>query len=266
MHDERRPPQAWEKSYPAGIRWDAPIATSTVQELLDRAVADYGERPALEYRGTRLSYRELGDRAARAAAAFRHIGIERGCAVALYLPNTLWHPIAFFGVLRTGAHVVHLSPLDAERELIHKLTDSRARTVVTVNLFGLLEKALRLAAAGHLDRVGVADDGVWEPPAPCAPADDAIACRSPPLEGTEGLSKLISLERLMTDAPTPSVWLPVSADDNALLQYTGGTTGVPMAAVLTHANLTAAVSSYRIWINGQRPADAPPDRVLMVLP
>src|SRR5579871_4800832 len=161
MHDERRPPQAWEKSYPAGIRWDAPIATSTVQELLDRAVADYGERPALEYRGTRLSYRELGDRAARAAAAFRHIGIERGCAVALYLPNTLWHPIAFFGVLRTGAHVVHLSPLDAERELIHKLTDSRARTVVTVNLFGLLEKALRLAAAGCVDRVIVADDDVW---------------------------------------------------------------------------------------------------------
>jgi len=58
----------------------------------------------------------------------------------------------------------------------------------------------------------------------------------------------------------------VSPDDIALLQYTGATTGVPKAAVLTHANLTAAVSSYRIWISGQRPADAPPDRVLMVLP
>src|SRR5215468_9983631 len=165
MHDAPRPPHAWERSYPAGIRWDSPIATSTVQELLDRAVADYGERPALEYRDRRLSYRDLGSQAARAAAAFRHIGIERGCAVALYLPNTLWHPIAFFGVLRTGAHVVHLSPLDAERELIHKLTDSRVRTLVTVNLFGLQEKALKLAAAGHVDRVIVADDGVWGPSA-----------------------------------------------------------------------------------------------------
>ncbi len=266
MHDARRPPYAWEKSYPAGIRWDSPIATSTVQELLDRAVADYGERPALEYRGRHLSYRELGEQTARAAAAFRHIGIERGCAVALYLPNTPWHPIAFFGVMRTGAHVVHLSPLDTERELIHKLTDSRARTVVTVNLFGLQEKALKLTAGGHLDRVIVADDGEWGAPPLSLLAGDAIASCPPPLENAEGPSKLISLERLMAGAQTPSVWPPVSADDIALLQYTGGTTGVPMAAVLTHANLTAAVSSYRIWINGQRPADAPPDRVLMVLP
>jgi long-chain acyl-CoA synthetase len=259
MHDARQPPHAWEKSYPAGLRWDSLIATSTLQELLDRAAADYGERPALEYRDRRLSYRELGNQAARAAAAFRHLGFGRGCAVALYLPNTPWHPIAFFGALRTGAHVVHLSPLDAERELIHKLTDSGARTLVTVNLFGLQEKALRLAAAGHLDRVIVGDDGVWGPPAPSPFAGDRIG--DGPTE-----TALISLERLMAEAPMPSVWRPVSPDDIALLQYTGGTTGTPMAAVLTHANLTAAVSSYRIWINGQRPADAPPDRALMVLP
>src|SRR5215470_433600 len=159
-------PYAWEKSYPAGMRWDSPIVTSTLQELLDRAVADYGNRPALEYRDRRISYRELGDHAARAAAAFRHIGIDRGCAVALLLPNTLWHPIVFFGALRTGAYIVHLSPLDAERELIHKLTDSGARTVVTINLFGLDGKALKLAAVGHVDRVIVADDGVWGPPSP----------------------------------------------------------------------------------------------------
>src|SRR5215475_12869812 len=156
---EIRRPHAWEKSYPPGIRWDSAIAISTVQELLDGAVASYGDRPALEYR-------ELGNLAARAAAAFRLCGTDRGCAVALYLPNTLWHPIAFFGALRSGAHVVHLSPLDAERELIHKLTDSGARTVVTVNLFGLEAKALSLAAAGHVDRVIVADDGVWGPSTP----------------------------------------------------------------------------------------------------
>src|SRR5215468_11245678 len=155
-----RRPYAWEKSYPPGMRWECPIVTSTLQESLDRAVADYGDRLALEYRDHHISYCELGDHVARAAAAFRHIGINRDYAVALYLPNTLWHPIAFFGVLRTGARVVHLSPLDAERELIHKLADSGARTIVTVNLFGLDEKAINLAAAGHVDRVIVADDGV----------------------------------------------------------------------------------------------------------
>jgi long-chain acyl-CoA synthetase len=296
MHVGR--PYAWEKSYPAGMRWDCPIATSTLQELLDRAVVDYGDRPALEYRGRRISYRELGDRAEQAAAAFRHIGINRDCAVALYLPNTPWHPVAFFGVLRTGARVVHLSPLDAERELIHKLADSGARTIVTVNLAGLDAKALQLAAAGHVDRVIVADDGVWghTSPSPRLPLGrlrsspsktgvNALSSAtgygqgdlSPQAGRGEGCGQLgptsarakdepIALERLMAEAPVPSVWPAVSADDIALLQYTGATTGVPKAAVLTHANLTAAVSSYRIWVGGQRPADAPPDRVLVVLP
>jgi long-chain acyl-CoA synthetase len=261
-----RRPFAWEKSYPAGMRWDSSIATSTLPELLDRAVADYGDRPALEYHDRCISYRGLGDQAARAAAAFLHIGIDRGHAVALHMPNTPWHPIVFFGVLRTGAHIVHLSTLDAERELIHKLTDSGARTIVTVNLFGLDAKALKLAAGGHVDRVIVADDAIWgvgnlslQAGSDESPGQSPLT--SAPVEGAP-----MALELQMSEAPTPSEWPPVSADDIALLQYTGATTGVPKAAVLTHANLTAAVSSYRIWFGGQRPSDAPPDRVLAVLP
>jgi long-chain acyl-CoA synthetase len=262
MHDARRP-HAWEKSYPAGMRWDCPIATSTVQELLERAVADYADRPALEYRERRLTYRELGEQTARAAAAFRHLGIGRGHAVALYLPNTLWQPIAFFGVLRTGARVVNLSPLDAERELMHKLADSGARTVVTVNLSGLDAKARKLAEAGHVDRVIVADDGAWAPASPSAQAGRGEEFRPTSRAVSD---EAIALEVLMAAAPKPSAWPPVCADDVALLQYTGATTGVAKAAVLTHANLTAAVSSYRIWVGGQRGADAPADRVLAVLP
>jgi long-chain acyl-CoA synthetase len=264
-----RHPYAWERSYPAGIRWDCPIATSTLQELLDRAAADYGDRPAIEYRDRRISYRALHEHAARAAAAFRQIGIDRDCAVALLLPNTAWHPVAFFGVLRTGARVVHVSPLDAERELVHKLTDSGARTIVTVNLYGLDAKARRLAAAGHVDRVIVADDEVWAlsslSSAGCGShvPNDATPTPAPsPL----GEGEQISLEHLMAEAPMPATWPEVSPDDIALLQYTGATTGMPKAAVLTHANLTAAVSSYRVWVSGQRAADAPPDRVLTVLP
>src|SRR5215470_4668768 len=94
---EIRRPHAWEKSYPPGIRWDSSIAISTVQELLDSAVVDYGDRPALEYRDQRLSYRELGNLAARAAAAFRHCGTDRGCAVALYLRTLFGTRSRFLG-------------------------------------------------------------------------------------------------------------------------------------------------------------------------
>jgi long-chain acyl-CoA synthetase len=246
--------QPWEKSYPANVRWDAPIETSTLQALLDRAVETFAERPALEYRGRRISYRELGDLVARAAAGLLGIGIGRDDAVALYLPNTPYHPIAFFGVLRTGARVVHLSPLDAERELVYKLKDSGARTLITTNLFRLLPLALKLLAEGHIDRLIVGDDRDWGEAA------------MPPEPFSES-AKVISFGRLMAEAKIPERWPEVTQDGIALLQYTGATTGLPKAAVLSHANLTAAVSSYRIWIVGQRPPGTfPPDRVIMVLP
>ncbi len=246
-------PQPWEKSYPANVRWDAPIETTTLQTLLDRAVEAYGERPALEYRGRRISYRELGDLVARAAAGFLSLGIGRADAVALYLPNTPYHPITFFGALRSGARVVHLSPLDAERELIYKLKDSGARTLVTTNLFRLLPTALKLLAAGHIDRLIVGDDADWgEAATPAEPFTES--------------AQIVSFGRLMAEAKIPQRWPEISKDDIALLQYTGATTGLPKAAMLTHANLTAAVASFRVWIAGQRPPGLPPDRVIMVLP
>ena len=145
---------------------------------------------------------------------------------------------------------MHLSPLDAERELMHKLEDSGARTLVTTNLFGLFAKAQKLLAGGHVDRVIVGDDAVWGP-APTPP--DAFV----------EAANVIDFARASKAAP-PARWPDVSRDDVAVLQYTGATTGVPKAAMLTHANLTAAVSSYREW--GRARAGAGRDRVVMVLP
>jgi long-chain acyl-CoA synthetase len=246
-------PHAWEKSYPAGVRWDAPIATSTLQDLLDGAVAAFGDRIAFSYRDFMLTYRAFADLVARAAAGLLRLGIGRDDGVALLLPNTPCHPIGFFATLRAGARVVHLSPLDAERELIHKLEDSGARTLVTTNLSGLVAKAERLLAAGHIDRVIVGDDAAWgNAPAP----PDAFA----------ESGHVIALSRLL-ESPPPARWPQVAADDIALLQYTGATTGLPKAALLTHANLTAAVSSYKEWIRAYaRPGAGRPDRVIMVLP
>jgi len=247
-----RRPHAWEKSYPEGVRWDAPIATSTLQELLDHAVAAYALRPAFAYRKHVLTYRSFADLAVRAAAGLLRLGIGRNDGVALLLPNTPFHPISFFATLRTGARVVHLSPLDAARELTHKLADSGARTLITTNLFGLADKAEKLLAAGHVDRVIVGDDATWGP-APTPP--DAFT----PSRHAMTFDQLL-------DAPPPAHWPAVTPDDVALLQYTGATTGLPKAAMLTHANLTAAVSSYLEWIRGQSRPRGAQDRVILVLP
>jgi long-chain acyl-CoA synthetase len=245
-------PHAWEKSYPAGVHWDAPIKTSTLRELLDAAAAAFGERTAFTYRSHALTYRAFADLAARAAAGLVRLGIGRNDGVALLLPNTPYHPISFFATLRAGARVVHLSALDAERELIHKLKDSGARTLVTTNLFGLAAKAGRLLAAGHVDRIIVGDDAAWG------------AAPTPPDAFAES-AKVIAFAQLL-DAPAPARWPDVARDDIALLQYTGATTGLPKAAMLTHANLTAAVASYLEWIRAYRRPDTAPDRVILVLP
>ncbi len=246
-------PHRWEKSYPPGLDWGTPIATSTLPELLDKAVAAYADRSAIDFRDQKVSYRRFGEDSARAGGAFAGLGIGPGVTIALYLSNTPWHPVALFGAARTGARVVHLSPLDAERELVHKLKDSGARTLVTTNAHPLLPMALKLKAAGHVDRVIIGDDATFG------------AGPTPPLPYTMDAATL-SFDRLIAESAPMAQGPGVAKDDVLLLQYTGGTTGLPKAAMLTHANLTAAVSIYEAWFSGQRASRPGQERVLCVLP
>jgi long-chain acyl-CoA synthetase len=240
-------PHSWEASYPPGLRWDAPIPTGTLPALLDRAVAAYAARPALEFRGQRMTFAELGARVDRLARGLAALGLLPGDAVALLLPNSPAHPIAFFAVLRIGGRVVHLSPLDPARTIQRKLADSGARTLITANLPGVLPQALAARASGAVDRLIVAEDADWGP----GGHDAAV----PP-----GARTLRDLDGPDLELPAPE------PQDVAVLQYTGGTTGAPRAAMLTHANLTAAVGIYDAWANGIGRAYVPTDRVMCVLP
>ena len=230
-----------------------PIETSTIPELLDRAAHRWGDRPALEYRGHRITYRVLADMVDRLAAGLLRSGIGPGEAIALYLPNTPFHPLCFFAAARAGARIVHLSALDARRELAHKLGDSGARTVVTTDLPGLLPNALWLVESGAAERVLVGEDASWD-----GSGEAGAAAQSPWRPG------VLPLRPLMADAPGRA-WPAVSPGDVALLQYTGGTTGLPKGAMLTHGNLTAAVSMYRAWSDGDR-LEPGAQRVIGVLP
>ncbi len=246
-------PFAWEASYPAGIRWDAQIAITTIPALLAGCVARHGDATAIAFREHRISYAALGREAAQVGAALVRHGLGPGEPLALYLPNTPYHPYAFFGGLMAGLRLVHLSPLDAERELAHKLADSGARTLVTTNVAGMMERAERLLDAGLLDLVIVGEDQVFGP----SPAVSAS------IRERDGL---VSLERFVADAVPPPAWPEVTPDDIALLPYTGGTTGLPKGAILSHANLTAAVSMYERWFEAQPNDRTGHDRLICVLP
>ncbi|MFC7734661.1 AMP-binding protein [Roseomonas sp. GCM10028921] len=236
----------WLASYPPGCRWDAPLSIGTLGRLLDEAVARWSGRPALEYRGRRTSYAELGAAVDRLAAGLLRLGVTARQPVGLLLPNTPWHPVCFLALVRIGARVVHLSPLDAKRVLHHKLSDSGARLVITTDLPGLLPTATELLESGIVDRVLLGEDAAW--------GGEPTAERDP---------RILSLSGIAAEKPTQ--WPAVSPGDVALLQYTGGTTGMPKGAMLTHGNLTAAVSIYRNWHDGGVLEEGE-QRVLGVLP
>ena len=244
-------PFAWEHSYPPSLHWDAPLTITTLPEMMLTAVATFADRPFIEFRGHRTSFRDFGAQVDLAAAGFQSLGVGPGVAVALYLPNTPYHPVSFFAVLRAGGRVVHLSPLDPPRSLARKLADSGARILVAPDYPSMLPQALGLLNEGMLDTLVVSEDAAFGPGVPTQPI---------PAE-----PRIITFARL-SEARQSAPWPSAAASDIAVLQYTGGTTGLPRAAMLTHANLTAATSIYEKWFEATQRAWEPHDRVIGVLP
>src|ERR1700747_1032911 len=125
--------KAWSNSYPAGVLWDAEIVPGPVQKILDGAVAKWPDRPAIDFMGRRITYRDLGDLVNRAAKGLQQLGVKPGVHVGLYLPNSPHYIITFFGVLKAGGTVVNYSPLDAARVLEHTLQESRTDFLITLD-------------------------------------------------------------------------------------------------------------------------------------
>ncbi|MGE3370540.1 MAG: AMP-binding protein [Rhizobiaceae bacterium] len=242
----------WAKSYPKGLSPHAALATWPLPDMLERSTARWGDKPAFVFRGMELSYAELKRRSDRLAAAFLAARLGAGARIALFLPNTLHHPIAFFAAMKAGATVVHLSPLDGPKVLAHKLSDSGARTLVTTNIGEMAAGAAKLLAAGLVDRVIIGADEDFGP--------------SPLTGAMPSGPGIVALEEFLRGASDPAGFPALSADALALLQYTGGTTGMPKAAMLTHGNLSAAVSAYELWGNAEKLSRPGEERVLLFLP
>ncbi len=244
-----RPRHKWEKHYPADVDWGMPMATGAVSALIDDAAAAWPNKPALEYRDRVLTYGELGRMVDRMAAGFLRDGLGQGRTVALFLPNTPWHTVCFFAALKAGARLVHLSPLDAPRELAHKMTDSGADVVITTDLGGLAVGASKFVDMGLARLLLVGADGYWggsDAPAP------------------EYGEKIRHLEDILSD-DLPAAWPAIDPEQIALLQYTGGTTGMPKGAMLSHRNLTAATSIYMSWRDESTPVPGS-QKTIAVLP
>ncbi|QDW37319.1 long-chain fatty acid--CoA ligase [Bradyrhizobium sp. KBS0727] len=255
----------WINSYPAGVRWDIDISPGPVQKILEDTVAKYPDRPAIDFMGKRISYRVLDDLVNRAACGLQKLGVRPGVHVGLFLPNSPHYIISFFGVLKAGGTVVNYSPLDAAKVLEHKIEDSQTDFLITLDMASLYPQMAGMLGKTRLKKLIVGSL------AEMAADPDAVAAG---LKASKQLSEIswddrhVSFVQLLhNDGTYVSYPIADPTETIAVLQYTGGTTGLPKGAMLTHANLNCAARQSWSTAGGIPPVlTEGQERLLAVLP
>ncbi len=235
---EAKRPYLWEKSYPADIDWRAPLKPQALPELMENAAAKYAANPAIDFMDRIYSFAELGALVNRAAKGLQAEGLLKGGRVGLMLPNCPAMVISYYAVLKAGGTVVNFNPLYAEEEIRSQIEDSECDIMITLDMPLIHDKAAKMLDSTRLKKIILATM------AEQLPFPKSLLYRL--LKG-KNIVKLpadgrhVSFKRLCANDGRPEPVEIDPAEDIAVLQYTGGTTGRPKGAMLSHANLTANV-------------------------
>jgi long-chain acyl-CoA synthetase len=249
----------WLRFYEPGVPHTLRYPDHPVHAFLDRTAAEYGTRPAAVYFGASVTYGWLREMAGRFAAGLVRLGVRPGDRVALHLPNCPQFLITYYGALAAGTVVVPFNPLYVEREIAHQLADSGAEVSVTLDVL-----YPRVAAARAQTRVreivvtGIQD---YFPPLlrtlyPLKARREGMVAHVPRAPDIHRLAALLDHA-----GHTPDV--RVDPATVAVLLYTGGTTGIPKGAMLTHRNLVSNVLQARSWFTQLQPGA---DTAVAVIP
>ncbi|MGF7130760.1 long-chain acyl-CoA synthetase [Paraburkholderia sp. EB58] len=229
----------WLKSYPPGV--SAEIDTTqfgSVADLLERSFREHAAARAFVCMGCEMTYAELDEKSRHLAAWFQAQGLAQGARIAVMLPNLLQYPVAMAAILRAGYIVVNVNPLYTPRELEHQLNDSGAEAIVILDTFAATLQAVQARTA--VRHVVVTSIGEMKGAALFV-AGDSIS------DETVRHSHVSLGDAIARGAEVGFTPVRISADDVAVLQYTGGTTGVSKGATLLHRNLVANIVQSEVW-------------------
>ncbi len=254
------PAYPWLKNYPPFAPWAMPLPAEPVYSLLENAVARFPDKTCLEFLGRRWSYRETGALVRRAAAGFQKLGVGKGTRVGLLLPNTPYYPIAYFGIALAGGTIVNMNPLYAARELETMVKDSEVDILVTMDLAITYPKAVALLDSTKLKKLVICSFAAALPPVTSLLFKLFKRSQVVPVHPSE---RVVVWDQLLDNGGAPAPVVIDPKNDVALLQYTGGTTGIPKAAMLTHANLTANARQVASWYGAATPGQ---EKFLAALP
>jgi long-chain acyl-CoA synthetase len=245
----------WVRHYEQGVPAYLDVPDQPLTWLLDSAARRFPGHTALVYFGTKLTYAQFSSLASRFAVGLQRLGIRKGDRVAIALPNVPQYPIAFYGALKAGAVVVPTNPLYTEHEIQHQLADSGARVIVMLGMYYPTVRAVRQQTA--LEHIILTSPADYLPPLqrtlyPLTLRGAKLpepALSEKELRADPSLHEMHTMLEAHTKGGIELFHLPTPArgDDLAVLQYTGGTTGLSKGAMLTHRNLLSNAFQTRYW-------------------
>src|SRR6478672_8296247 len=253
---------AWLKAYPKDIDWGMAFEPALLTCLLDAAVSAHGSRPCTYFMGKRLSFAEIGGLSDRAAKGLQALGVGEGVKVGLLMPNCPAFVIFYNGILKAGGTVVNFNPLYSQEELEAQARDSDTRIIVTLDLAATFDKVEALLASGGLDKAVMASFAALLPKLKVVGMKLRRGPKLTQIASSREKAKIVAEQDLL--ANDGAYRKPATGTDAiAVLQYTGGTTGTPKGAMLSHANLSINVQQVTAWWSRSSEKG---NRVLGVLP
>lgn len=253
-------PYPWELHYPKGLNWQETFHGKPLYTVLDDAAVRWPENIALDFFGKTYTYARLKEMVNRIAHGMQKMGVGRGTRVGLFMPNCPQYVMTYYAALKVGATVVNFNPLYSHHEIEHQLKDAHVEIMVTVNLSLTYGKLTPFIGNSSLRKIIICN---FAEAMPMAKRALFVAAKQKEIFNAPKDSYHITLNELL-ESPDTIIPPNIIPDSHiAVLQYTGGTTGVPKGAMLTHSNLYINTVQSSRWMQGLNPGE---ERMLAVIP